>query len=787
MPAIKTLLVFPPFANHTHPYLSVPALTAFLAAAGKDVRSWDLNLDFYEVLYSRKIAEVCHKQYIERFDELRSQDTLNSDEGQEFRQGARRLAQIDGLFGKIEEIRDRARSHVNGPVINQGREMPYTWWVLLEEYLQAAYFSYPESTVGYGKEGSPLYRHKSYHLGNSHQLVQAADDANSIVDLVYDHMDLSLLDDLRPDVIGLSLPFEHNVIPALKFARRARKVLPDVHLVFGGGFPSCHWRDMSTAAHLFDIFDSVVVDDGEAPLLSLIDALETGAGLDDVPNLIHRDASGTVIHNSIRPADRIDDRPAPTFANYDLDRYFTSTKDHSCQLHLPLILAHGCYWRKCTFCDINLQYVGDYQNQSVDRIMEKIRQMVDETGIRYFHFVDEAAPPALLRMLSERLIAEGPDIHWHTNIRFEKSYDPHLASLMAKAGCWAIEGGVEVAVDRVLKLIDKGTTREQVTGAARCLRDAGIEVRGYFMVGFPTETRDEAFQAIDYVQGHFREKMLTGGKYHHFHITRGAPAFHNPSALGITKMTPDPELDLWDTISDFETVSGMTTQEAGQLAPIFNKMVQNFTMGRDLDHPVERLVEVYGDPNIGLSYMTAAEKIELVDSTEFTDHGLTLIARIGGLVSLNLSGCVNLTDQGFAALSGLRRLRELNLTLNHQLTDDVFNHLRSMVSIRSLVLSWCRQISRKGLAQLPRLPQLENLYLSGLDSLDDDALTLLCRMQTLRILDLSECRHISDKATEILGTNKGLRMVNLKGCPNITPSGLNELRAALPRCQILSA
>lgn len=786
MPAIKTLLVFPPFGNHTHPYLSVPALTAFLQAADKDVRSWDLNLDFYEKLYSQQIATACHARYLKRFDQLRDQSDLNEDEEQSFRQGARRLPQIDGLFGKIEEIKERAREQVNGPVINQGREMPFSWWVLLQEYTQAAYFSFPESTVGYGKEGSPLYRHKKYHLGNSRQLVQATHDDNSIVDLVYDHMDLSLLGKMRPDVIGLSLPFEHNVIPAFKFAKRARQILPDVHIVFGGGFPSCHWRDMETAPQLFDIFDSVVIDDGEAPLLALVEALESGTDIEQVPNLIYRDTEGKVHHNSIRPADRIDDRPAPTFADYDLPRYFNSATDHSCQLHLPLILAHGCYWRKCTFCDINLQYVGDYQNQAVDRILTKIRQMVDQTGMRYFHFVDEAAPPALLRVLSERLIAEGPQIHWHTNIRFEKSYDQHLASLMAKAGCWAIEGGIEVAVDRVLKLINKGTTREQVTGAARSLRDAGIEVRGYFMVGFPTETREEAFHGLEFVQSRFRERMLSGGKYHHFHVTRGAPSFHNPSSLGITKMTPDPNLDLWDTIEDFETESGMTTQDAGKLAPVFDQMVRHFSMGRDLDHPVERLAEVYGDPIIGLSYMTAAESVELVDSKEFNDRGLTLISRIRGLASLNLSGCIQLSDQGFAAIRGLSRLQNLNLTLNHQLTDDVFEHVTALKSLKTLALSWCRRVTREGLSQLRRLPQLEQLFLAGMNGVDDEGLSLICQMPSIIVLDVSECRQITDAGIRTLGNKRNLRMVNLKGCPKITQTGLTELRTALPHCQVVS-
>ncbi len=787
MRSIRTLLVFPPFGNHTHPYLSIPALAAFLEAAGKDVQCWDLNLDFYDVFFSRPTAEVCHRRYLERFEQIRNMQEVCAVEEQVFRDGARGLRMTDMLFQQIDQIRNGARRNMTGQAVMEGQRLPYVWGRLLQEYTRAAYFPFPESTVEFGDVGNPMYHHQSYHLGSSSQLYEAAHDVESIVNIVYDQMDFSRLTELRPDVIGLSMPFGHNVLPALKFAIRARRLLPNVHIVMGGGYPSCHWRTMSSAARLFDIFDSVVIDDGEEPLLALVNSLENGGSMDDVPNLIYRDQAGTVCHNRIRPADRIDDRPAPTFKDYELDRYYTSPNGHHHQLHLPLILAHGCYWRKCTFCDIHLQYVADYQNQSVDSILTKIRQMVDQTGLCHFHFVDEAAPPALLRKLSERLIAEGPEIYWHTNIRFEKAYDAELADLMARAGCWAIEGGVEVAVDRVLALIDKGTTRKQVVDAARNLTAAGIRVRGYFMIGFPTETREEAFAALDFVQTCFREQLLKGGTYHHFIITRGAPAFHDPASLGITKMNPKPELDLWDTINDFETESGMTTVESRQLTRIFNTLVRGFQFGQYVDQPVKQLVEIYSDPDGGIPYLSNAAEIALIDHSSITDSGLAHISRNRVVTSLTLSGCRQLTDNGLSVLADLRSLRKLDLTLNGQLTDRAVDTIGNLTWLKSLALSWCRGITPNGVSKLNQLNELEWLDLSGVDGVNDCSLSSIAQLPALQVLILRECNQITDVGVGMLGSMRRIRVINLLGCQKVSQIGLSQVKARLPSCQVVSA
>src|ERR1700709_1473134 len=123
--------------------------------------------------------------------------------------------------------------------------------------------------------------------------------------------------------------------------------------------------------------------------------------------------------------------------------------------------------------------------------VDRIEAMVRETGETGFHFVDEAAPPAALRAIAQRLIGRRVSITWWGNIRFEKSFTPALVDLLARSGCVAISGGLEVASDRLLTLMKKGVTVAQVARVARAFSDVGVLVHAYLMYGFPTETEQE--------------------------------------------------------------------------------------------------------------------------------------------------------------------------------------------------------------------------------------------------------------------------------------------------------
>src|ERR1700761_7184291 len=125
-----------------------------------------------------------------------------------------------------------------------------------------------------------------------------------------------------------------------------------------------------------------------------------------------------------------------------------------------ITLAHGFNWKKCSFCDVSLDYIGRYDAPRTDLIMQRIRALIEETGQTGFHLVDEAATPSTLRSLAKRLVEEKLSITWWGNIRFEKAFTPEHCRLLAASGCVAVSGGLEVASDRLLKLMKKGVTVE---------------------------------------------------------------------------------------------------------------------------------------------------------------------------------------------------------------------------------------------------------------------------------------------------------------------------------------
>src|SRR5450631_4124907 len=308
----------------------------------------------------------------------------------------------------------------------------------------------------------------------------------TLVDEITDAIGAELCARHRPDVVGISAPFPGNVYGAFRLARAIRRARPAARLILGGGYVNTELRELSEP-RVFDSFDYVTLDDGERPLLSLLRHLRQlrDDGTTTRPSPLHRTfvrENGRVVLKTDASARDIPhtETGTPTYVGLPLDRYVSLFEMLNPMHRLwsdgrwnKLTLAHGCYWKKCTFCDVSLPYIGRYEAATADLIVDRVEQLVAETGERGFHFVDEAAPPAMLRALSQRLLERGVAITWWGNIRFEKTFTPDLCELMARAGCIAVTGGLEVASNRLLALMQKGVTVEQVARVTRAFTDAG--------------------------------------------------------------------------------------------------------------------------------------------------------------------------------------------------------------------------------------------------------------------------------------------------------------------------
>ena len=366
---------------------------------------------------------------------------------------------------------------------------------------------------------------------------------STLIDEALDDITRGLLAAHTPDVVAITAPFPGNVYGAFRMAQVLRAAAPGITLVLGGGWVNTELRTLAEP-RVFDYFDYVTLDDGERPLLNLLHRLR-GQPHPLVRTWLRREGRVVFEHDPTQHDFPQRDTGIPTYDGLPLGDY-VSVLEMLNPMHRfwsdgrwnKLTLAHGCYWKKCTFCDVSLDYIGRYDRPGTDIVMQRIRSLVAETGESGFHLVDEAAPPAGMRQLAKQLIEHKLSITWWGNIRFEKSFTPELTSLLAQSGCVAVSGGLEVASDRLLQLMKKGVTVEQVARVTRAFSDAGILVHAYLMYGFPTETTQDTVDALERVRQLFAAGCIHSAYWHRFAATAHSPIGLNPEAYGITLKPP---------------------------------------------------------------------------------------------------------------------------------------------------------------------------------------------------------------------------------------------------------
>lgn len=348
------------------------------------------------------------------------------------------------------------------------------------------------------------------------------------------------LNRVRPKLVGISVPFPGNLYSAFRCAQHLKKHHPDLPVVMGGGFPNTELRSLSDV-RVFEFFDYITLDDGERPLELLIaETLRPTGHQEFKRTLLCKD--GRVFFNNASPlADyKQSETGTPDYSDLRLDQYL-SVMEVTNPMHSlwsngrwnKLTMAHGCYWSKCTFCDGTLDYIKRFEPNTAGLLVDRMEEIIAQTGERGFHFVDEAAPPALMAALALEIIRRRLVVSWWTNIRFEKRFTRDLCRLLKASGCIAVSGGLEVASDRLLQLINKGTTVEQVAVVANNFTSEGMLVHAYLMYAFPSQTVQETVDSLEMVRQLFENDVIQSGFWHHFALTAHSPVGHDPEKYGI--------------------------------------------------------------------------------------------------------------------------------------------------------------------------------------------------------------------------------------------------------------
>ncbi len=551
MGAPTVLLLIPPLTQLNTPYPSTAYLAGFLRSRGLPVAQADLGIEMVLRLFSRSgllsVFERIRANAGDAPGEARQMLALEHaylesiDPVIGFLQGrdpmlAPRLARSGFLpegprFAAASLPPDQADT-------DRARRRATLYLEDLADLIQAtisphfALNRYAEHVARSASSFDPLLASLAEPEGPTERLLLAA---------LWDHMER-----VNPSLVGITVPFPGNVYGALRIAKAIKGRRPDVRIALGGGYANTELRRL-TEPRLFDLVDYVTLDDGERPLLCLIELLVDERKETDLRRTFLRDKDGKVVfRDGCREPDfGMVEAGCPTYQGLALDRYL-SILDTTNPMHRlwseghwnKLTVAHGCYWKQCTFCDVGLDYIGRYDVTPSAILADRVERLAAETGQRGFHFVDEAAPPSGLKGMAIELLERRMAISWWGNIRFEEAFTPDLCRLLAASGCIAVTAGLEAASDRLLASMKKGITVEQTALVAAAFHQAGILVHAYLMYGCPGETTQETIDALERVRQLFAAGVVQSGFWHRFTATAHSPVGLNPAAHGITILGP---------------------------------------------------------------------------------------------------------------------------------------------------------------------------------------------------------------------------------------------------------
>jgi Radical SAM superfamily len=555
----RLLLITPPFTQLNTPYPATAYLTGFFQSRGYPVVQADLSIETFLRLFS-------HAGLARFFEVIRAggDDAFSSRDAVRWALAMedRYLDTIDPTIRYLQGADPSLATQIcgrrflpEGPRFASLEEKQYGFETLdltdRAKHLASLYLDdltdLIQATID-PRFGLSRYAERLAASATSFDPLHAALKAPpGLIDLLLEEVLERSLKETVPDLVGITVPFPGNLYGALRAAAFFRRRLPEVKIILGGGYVNTELRELAEP-RLFDYVDYVTLDAGERPLLAILDAGRTPDRDAPLCRTFVR-CDGRVVYRNTAPGPEIPfaETGTPTYRGLPLRRYVSIIEMLNPMHRLwsdgrwnKLTVAHGCYWKKCAFCDVGLDYIQRYEPAPATLLADRVDAMIEETGETGFHFVDEAAPPSRLVDLALELLDRGRVISWWGNIRFEEGFFPDLCRLLAASGCIAVTGGMEVASDRLLSFMEKGIDVAQVARAADAFTRAGIMVHAYLMYGFPSETARETVESLERVRQFFEAGLLHSAFWHRFTATRHSPVGLNPTAYGITVTGPSP-------------------------------------------------------------------------------------------------------------------------------------------------------------------------------------------------------------------------------------------------------
>ncbi len=370
------------------------------------------------------------------------------------------------------------------------------------------------------------------------------------------------------DILGISITSVEQIIPGLTLAHLIKEARPKIHITVGGSVFTKLVDVLEKGSPLFDIVDSFIVHEGETPLLRLVEHLRSDGDLSKVPNLVYRD-NGVVKVNRPFAKEELNALPTPDFDGIPFDLYLTPERV------LPIMGSRGCYWEKCAFCSIPFDHM-DFHVRYAETVVQDFKNLQEKYGCNYFFFTDEALPINFLKTFSEKLVEQKVDVQWTGELKFEKSLlrDNRMETLY-KSGCRKLIFGLESYNQRVLDAMKKGCPTEVIDKTVEeCIR-IGISMHFYLLVGFPTETRDEVMDSVNFVMNN--QAILDSPGFSciasQFDLEKGTPLAKDPGQWGVYDLVNPPHHDLSLGFS-YKIKEGLNAEQATE---VYQEVVQRIS------------------------------------------------------------------------------------------------------------------------------------------------------------------------------------------------------------------
>lgn len=544
------LLITPPFTQLNTPYPATAYIKGFLNTKNISSFQLDLGIEVILKLFSKTGLEKIFNKNIEissisensqRIFSLQKEYIKTIDQVISFLQGktptlARQICSMNFLpeASRFNQLDDMEFAFGNMGLQDKAKHLATLYLEDLSDYIIEvidADFGFSRYAEKLGKSANSFDELYSKIIGNQ---------------TFIDEITLEILEEklqfVQPKLVCFSIPFPGNLYSAFRCAQFIKEKYPHIKTAMGGGFPNTELREIKDK-RVFEFFDFITLDDGELPIELLYQNITNTAAepVEFKRTFLIENQEVAYKNNSTRHDYKQVDVGTPDYTDLQLDQYISVIEIANPMHSLwsdgrwnKLTMAHGCYWGKCTFCDISLDYIKIYEPIAAKILVDRMEELIHTTGETGFHFVDEAAPPALMREVALEILRRNLVVTWWTNIRFEKSFTRDLCFLLKLSGCVAVSGGLEVASDRLLKLIDKGISVEQVAKVTRNFTEAGIMIHAYLMYGYPTQTVQETVDSLEMVRQLFEIGILQSAFWHQFAMTAHSPVGLNPEEFGVT-------------------------------------------------------------------------------------------------------------------------------------------------------------------------------------------------------------------------------------------------------------